>query len=250
MDTRVLPRMQEFRRLNFTVVTQIYGHQEWVEITTQEQAEFAHRASSTPVHVQFAAEREANEGRPAPHRWFMLALVDPIEGEVQGDVVVAVPGPGARLRGAVRHVAATHTVGFAETNPYPTFRDDIDKLADAVGIPIRPNFAGVTIKSRTPRLYELLQAYGATKFEDGWRPETFGGLGEITRRARMGGLLDEDADFLFAEMAWYGPETFGTRWKPLEADETLGKERADELRELFAWIDAYSEKRLNSPNVH
>jgi hypothetical protein len=117
---------------------------------------------------------------------------------------------------------------------------------EAIGIPIQFNFAGSAIESRAPRQYELLHTYGATQFEDGWRPETFGGLAEIGRLARMDGLLDEDADFLASEMKWYGEKTFGAGWKPREADDVLGKERADELRGPFEWIDANDEIRLNS----
>ncbi|WP_152103485.1 hypothetical protein [Bradyrhizobium sp. TM102] len=242
MDTRVLPRMQEFQRLNFAILTKSHGDPRWVEITTPEQAEFAHRASKTPVHVQFAAERADNAGRPAPHRWFMYAVVDPIEGAIQGSIIVAAPGPGARLRQAACQVAPTYTVGFAGANPYPDSRDEIDELARAVGIRIEPNFAGNLIESKTPRLHELLNLYGASKFKDGWRPESFG---ELAAMARTSGLLDEDADFLVAEMTSYGEQAFGSAWKPREADEVLGgMERADELRGLLDWLEATLDAKM------
>ncbi|MDA9409840.1 hypothetical protein XH80_24760 [Bradyrhizobium sp. CCBAU 45384] len=244
MDTRVLPRMQEFQRLNFAILTESHGDPRWVEITTPEQAEFAHRASKTPVHVQFAAERADNAGRPAPHRWFMYAVVDPIEGAIQGNIIVAAPGPGARLRQAVCQVAPTYTVGFAGANPYPDSRDEIDELARAVGIRIEPNFAGARIESKAPRLHELLNLYGASKFKEGWLPESFGGLGEVAALARTSGLLDEDADFLVAEMTSYGDTAFGAEWKPREADEVLGKERAGELRGLLDWLEATLDAKM------
>jgi hypothetical protein len=246
MDAGALPRDREFRRLNFTVITEKDGWPEWVEIKTPEQADFVRRASSTQVDAQFDAERRDNEGRPAPHRWFMLTLIDPFEGTVQANVVVAVPGPGWRLRQAVRHVAQAHSVGFAGANPYPDFRDEIYDLARATNITIEPNFAGLQIESKTPRLYALLNSYGAAKFADGWRPERFGGLGGVADLARRVGLLDEDADFFVSEMRWYGEETFGAEWTPLEADTILGKEQADELRGLFAWIEASNELKMNS----
>lgn len=244
MDTRVLPRMQEFQRLNFAILTESHGYPEWVEITTPEQAEFAHRASKTPVHVQFAAEREDNAGRPAPHRWFMYAVVDPMEGAVQGNIIVAAHGPGARLRQATCQVAPTYTVGFAGSNPYPDCRDEIDDLAKTVGIRIMPNFAGAVIESKTPRLHELLNLYGATKFKDGWRPETFGGLGEVATLARTSDLMDEDADFLVAEMTSYGDTAFGAEWKPREADEVLGKEAADDLRGHLDWLESTLDDKM------
>ncbi|UWU91481.1 hypothetical protein [Bradyrhizobium sp. CB1015] len=245
MDTRVLPRLQEFRRLNFNVITESHGYPAWVEITTPEQADFARRASGTEIHVPFTAEHRQNASRPAPHRWFMLANVDPIEGAIHGSIIVAAPGAGVRLRHAACHVPPTYTVGYAGANPYPDSRDEIDDLARAVGIRIEPNFAGAAIESRTPRLYELLNRYGAAKFRDGWRPETFGGLDEVATLARTSGLLDEDADFLVAEMTAYGGNAFGAEWKPREADEVLGHEGAEELRRHLDWLEATLDAKMN-----
>ncbi|MET4449155.1 hypothetical protein ABIB75_007467 [Bradyrhizobium sp. GM2.2] len=107
-----------------------------------------------------------------------------------------------------------------------------------------PNFAGTVIESKTLRLHELLNLYGATKFKDGWRPETFGGLGEVAGLARTSGLLDEDADFLVAEMTSYGDKAFGAEWKPRQTDEVLDHGRADELREHLDWLEATLDAKM------
>ena len=55
------------------------------------------------------------------------------------------------------------------------------------------------IESRTPRLYELLHAYGAAKFKDGRHPKRSSASAGRPPLA-YGVLLDEDADFFVSEM--------------------------------------------------
>ena len=140
-DTPSPPKF-EFEHLKFNTVCEIRPGLSWVEIENSKQANFAARAGHTPVDIYFDAEAnsELNRGRPAPHRWFMLA--SEMDGHVKGKVVMAAPGPGHRLRGLSTHVAPLHVVGFANSKAFPEWTDALAKLSAAVDIPMVPNYAG------------------------------------------------------------------------------------------------------------
>lgn len=134
---------KRFHDLKFATVGRFDAEKNfgWVEITTSEQAKYAAEISKTSIAVHFEAERKANEGRPAPHRWFMFvnAATRPV---TLGDLIVATPGPGARLRNAVLHVAGTYCVARGDTNPHPHWAEKIEKLAAEIATPIPPNQGG------------------------------------------------------------------------------------------------------------
>ena len=119
----------------------------WVEIKTSEQAKYAAEVSMTSIDVEFEAEKRDNEGRPAPHRWFML--VTAATNVFEGRVIVAAPGPGFRRRGAVSHVAPVYAVAQCGASPYPEWAPEIAKLAEAVHISMPSNHAGKPIETDT-----------------------------------------------------------------------------------------------------
>jgi hypothetical protein len=132
----------EFDRLKFSPVCEIRPGLVWVEIENSTQANFAARAGRTPVDLYFdyEAKSESNRGRPAPHRWFMLA--SEVDGGIKGEVVMAAPGPGRRLRKITDAVAPLHIVGYDNAKAFPQWTDALAKLSDAVNIPMVPNYAG------------------------------------------------------------------------------------------------------------
>lgn len=136
------PQKVEFDNLKFKPVCEIRPGLVWVEIANSTQANFAARAGCTPVDLYFdyEAKSESNRGRPAPHRWFMLA--SEVDGRIKGEVVMAAPGPGRRLRKITGAVAPLHIVGYDNAKAFPQWTDELAKLSAAVNIPMIPNYAG------------------------------------------------------------------------------------------------------------
>ncbi|MBM7483874.1 hypothetical protein ACVWWI_002808 [Bradyrhizobium sp. USDA 3686] len=94
------------------------------------------------------------------------------------------------------------------------------------------------IESRTPRLYELLHAYGAAKFKDGRHPKRSSASAGRPPLA-YGVLLDEDADFFVSEMRFRLTSSsiaFGSRDidSPPEGDAVRRPEVADRMPQAGA----------------
>ena len=241
-DTPSPPKF-EFDHLKFTTICEIEPGLAWVEIENSKQANFAARAGRTPVDIYFDAETtsEFNRGRPAPHRWFMLVAES--DGRIKGEVVMAAPGPGQRLRQTSKHVGPLHVVGHGNSNAYPEWAFEIASLSETVNIPMPPNFAGRPLSdSKTARVANLLDRYGSSQFDDKWlsdqdRSQEAETIRDIMLRARMGNLDEDDADYVVGSYASYGDAGFGEAWRPSDAAECMGKADADELISLLDWVD-------------
>jgi hypothetical protein len=251
MRDDTLPSKNEVDKLNFTKICEVRPGLDWVEINTSKQAECASRAGHTPVDIYFNAEAESelNKGRPAPHRWFMLA--SEVDGRIKGEVVMAAPGPGLRRRIKSTHVMPLHVVGFGNSKAFPTWAAEIEKLAKAVDIPMPPNYAGNPIApTKGVRLAELLENYGWNKFRSDWledddtSPECEA-VRELKLRSRIGDLADGDAANVLQAFAAYGNKAFGDEWDPSDADNHLLEERSRELRSLLPQIAANAGPRLH-----
>lgn len=110
----------------------------WVEMLSQRDANRVSLLSGTAVHIFYAQEEEQEAGHP--RRWF--ALVRDVEGSLRAEVCLAVTPRGAAVRDSGFLPSGVHTTGFRNANPYPEFADEIELLAEAVGLEIAPNWQG------------------------------------------------------------------------------------------------------------
>jgi len=130
------PKASDTARM--TAVANLGANGVWIEMLSQQDANRISLLSGTAVHIFYAQEEQQEGGHP--RRWF--ALVRNVEGSQRAEVCLAVTPQGAAVRDSGFLPSGVHTTGFRNANPYPEFADEVERLAEAVGLEIAPNWQG------------------------------------------------------------------------------------------------------------